>query len=185
MEAFMGTIMPVAFNYAPRGWLVCDGSSLPISQYSALFSLLGTYFGGDGVQTFKLPDLRGRTVLGWGNGPGLTPYTLGNAGGVENVTLSIQQMPMHTHVAVANVSDAQATLSTPSVGNSIAAPGTGGGRAPFVATNGFVAAAPNVALNQASVTNTAAGGNLNHENRQPFLAVTYIICVEGIYPSRP
>jgi microcystin-dependent protein len=185
MEAFMGMIMPVAFNYAPQGWLVCDGSTLSISQFSALYALLGTTYGGDGVTSFKLPDLRGRTVLGSGSGPGLSTYENGTAGGVESITLNIMQMPQHTHIAMANVSNAQASLTSPTAGSSIAAPGTGGGRAPFVATNGFAAAAPNVALNGGTVTNMPMGGSSPHENRQPYMALTYIICINGLWPARP
>jgi microcystin-dependent protein len=211
MDAFIGTILPVAFNFAPNGWFMCQGQLLPISQYQALYALLGTAYGGNGTSTFGLPSLQSRVPIGFGQGAGLSNYPLGQVGGVEGVTLLSTQMPMHNHAATAtnavsggvsgatlNVSNAQADTATPVAGSTIAAPGTGGGRSAFSAVNGFVASAPNTALNGGSISisstpiavnstiNVAqAGGGLSHENRQPFLAINYIICWSGIFPSRP
>ena len=98
MEPFIGQIMMVGFNFAPRGWALCDGSLLPINNNQALFSLLGTTYGGDGRTTFQLPDLRGRVPMHQGTGPGLPNHRIGEKGGVENVTLTVAQMPAHTHV---------------------------------------------------------------------------------------
>ena len=100
MEPFMGQIMQVGFSYAPRGWMTCQGQLLAIAQQSALFSLLGTTFGGNGQNTFGLPDARGRTFVGTGQGPGLQPYSMGQIGGIENTTLLMTNMPMHNHTAV-------------------------------------------------------------------------------------
>src|SRR3954470_8202393 len=101
-EAFIGEIRLFAGNFAPRGWQLCNGQTLPISQYSAVFSLLGTNYGGDGVTTFKLPDFRGRAPISSGQGPNLSSYQLGETGGTENVTILQTQMPAHVHAAVVN-----------------------------------------------------------------------------------
>jgi microcystin-dependent protein len=122
-EPFIGMIILVGFNFAPRGWAVCNGQLLPISQNTALFSLLGTTYGGNGQTTFALPDLRGRVPNGMGQGPGLSNYTIGQVGGVEGVTLTVNQMPAHTHVitpgglaATSRVKNAAGNRQTP-VGN--------------------------------------------------------------------
>ena len=101
-EAFVGEIRAFGFNFAPRSWAFCDGQLLPISQNQALFSLIGTFYGGDGRTTFQLPDLRGRAPIKYGNGPGLSSYQLGHRGGLEQVTLTQNQMPTHNHVATDN-----------------------------------------------------------------------------------
>src|SRR5271154_6802927 len=114
-QAFLGTIRLVGFNFAPVDWALCQGQLLPISQNSALFSLLGTYFGGDGVQNFALPDLRGRVAISQGQGPGLSNYTQGQPGGVETVTVSSAQVPTHTHTLMA-----AANVTAPNPGPSLA-----------------------------------------------------------------
>lgn len=193
METYMGTVMGWAPNFAPRGWAFCQGQILSIAQNSALFSLLGTTYGGNGQTTFALPDLRSRVPLGTGQGPGLSSYVLGQVSGTENVTLTIPEMPAHNHPAQTgnapvHVSAANADTSTPANGSSIAIPGTLDGRN-FTATLGFNSAAPDVTLNPAtsgpaSVTVGIAGGNLPHNNIQPYLALNFIICIEGIFPPR-
>jgi microcystin-dependent protein len=184
MDEIMGTIKLFAGNFAPRGYFQCNGALLPISQYSALFSILGTMYGGDGVQTFALPDFRGRVPVGIGQGPGLTAYAQGEKSGVEANTILTSNMPSHSHGAVLNVSAANADAAVPAAGLSIAVPGSGASRG-FVPTLGFNSATPNVALNPASVQVGVAGGSLPLNNIQPFLGMMYLICVEGVYPSRP
>jgi microcystin-dependent protein len=99
MDAFLGMVMAWPMDWAPRGWMLCDGSLLQVSQYMALYSLLGNKYGGDGVTTFALPDLRGRTMVGFGAGPGLTPRNIGDKDGAETVTLSVDSTPAHSHIA--------------------------------------------------------------------------------------
>lgn len=167
-EPFIGQLMLVPYNFTPRGWLPCDGRVLPIAQNTALFSLLGVTYGGDGQTTFKLPDLRGRTPVSVGQGPGLSGYNLGETGGVENVTLTANQMPMHNHrvAAASGASDS----STP--GNNYLSAG-----------DAYQTGNADVAMNQAMLT--PAGEGQPHENRPPFLAMQWMIATEGIYPSRP
>jgi microcystin-dependent protein len=193
MEAYMGTVMAWAPNFAPRGWMFCQGQTLSIAQYSALFALLGTTYGGNGQSTFALPNLASRVPLGAGAGPGLSPYSLGQQSGTESVTLNSGQMPAHNHtVEVTNspitVSSANADSAAPTNGSSIAAPGVASGR-DFTPTLGFNSADPDTTLNKATsgtpvVTVGIAGGNQPHENLQPYLALNFIICIEGIFPPR-
>ena len=171
-QPFVGQIIAVGFNFAPQGWALCDGSLLAISEYSTLFNLIGTTFGGDGQSTFGLPDLRGRAALGMGQGSGLQSYALGQSGGVESVALSSSQAGSHTHALAA-----AATATTPTPGPSVVL-GTPAAADPIYATAGAGAA-----LTSAAVAPTAGGG-LPHENRQPSLAVTYIISLFGIFPSQ-
>jgi len=170
-EPFLGEIRFVAFNFAPQGWAQCNGQLLSISQNQALFSLLGTTFGGDGLTTFALPDMRGRVPVATGQGTGLTNRNLGDKGGQERVTLTVAQMPAHRHTLLA--SSATANSKAPS-GNVLA--------------NSSTAAiynhdTPSVALEAASVT--SAGKGQSHENMQPFLGMTCIIALQGIFPPRP
>lgn len=166
-EPFLGQLMLVPYNFVPKGWAACSGQLLSISTNTALFSLLGTTYGGDGRVTFGLPDLRGRAPISVGQGPGLSNYTLGELGGVESVTLTAQQMPQHNHLVGANAGDANDT----SPQNSIPA-GQGA----------YQTGAANVTMNAGMVQ--TAGGNQPHENRPPFLAMQWIIALEGIFPSR-
>ena len=174
-EGFIGEVQMFAGNFAPRNWALCNGQLLPISQNTALFSILGTTYGGDGRTTFGLPDLRGRVVIhdGSGTGPGLSPYNLGQRGGTETVTLTQNQMPNHTHLDQVNaatpVDSGQETIN-PSA--SYWAQGTG-----YANTN-------NTQMSPTTVPLTSAGGSLPHSNIAPYNTVNYIICLYGIYPSR-
>ncbi len=168
-DPFIGEVMMFAGNFAPQGWADCNGQLMAINQNTALFSLLGTTYGGDGIQTFGLPDLRGRTPIHAGNGPGLSPRTLGELSGVESVTLLPSQIPSHTHTL-----RAAATASTGTPGNGVALATTSGAKVYRAATNP-------VAMGNGL---TAAGGNQPHANMQPYLGVRFIIAVEGIFPSR-
>lgn len=167
MEPFIGQILLFAGNFAPTGWALCNGQLLSIAQNSALFSILGTTYGGDGITTFGLPDLRGRVPMHWGNGPGLTPRTVGEQSGSESVTLLQTQVPAHTHTV--NASDVAADARNPA--NAILAQNAS-----------YTTSAPNTTMSASSLT--SVGGGQPHDNMQPFLAITFIIALEGIYPSR-
>lgn len=173
MTPFIGQIMLFAGNFAPRGWAMCDGQLLPIAQYSALFSILGTTYGGDGRTTFALPDLRGRVAIQQGRGPGLSAYQIGEKGGQETVTLTASQIPSHSHSLRA--SSSQGTFPPPA-NNSLAQFGDTASGGPYVNED------PNVTMHSGSIGN--AGGNMSHPNMQPFLTLTYVIALEGIFPSR-
>jgi microcystin-dependent protein len=191
MEAFLSTILIWPPNFAPTGWALCAGQLMSISQYTALFSLLGTTYGGDGVSTFGLPDLRGRIPVGAGQGRGLSSYNLGETGGVEGVTLTVNSLAAHTHTATPSGLSAKVPAVT-SIGTTnqaspsvtLAAP-VDAGRNPI---NIYSTATPNQSLASGSVTGSvsvaSAGGGQPHENRQPYLSVNYIIALQGIYPSR-
>lgn len=169
-DPFLGTIRLVGFNFAPYGWALCQGQAMQIAQNTALFSLLGTYFGGDGVQTFNLPDLRGRVAVGQGQGPGLANYDQGQAGGAETVALTTAQAPTHNHTMMA-----AANVTTPNPGPGMAL-GT-----PAAAVRVYGANAP-TQLAARSIGNFGSGNP--HENRQPYLGLNYIIALTGIFPSR-
>jgi microcystin-dependent protein len=173
-DCFLGQIQAVGFGYAPRGWALCQGQLMPIRQYQALFALLGTTYGGDGVTTFGLPDLRARVPIGTGTGPGLPSYTQGQKGGVEQVSLTVGQIPTHLH-------SVQGTLQA-------------GGGGEFNAPNGgylaagtlkeYSAGPANTTMQANSVTATLnISGNQPHENRPPFIAMNYAIALQGIFPS--
>lgn len=164
-EPFLAQIQIFSFDFAPRGWATCDGLLLPINQNQALFSILGTTYGGNGTTNFALPNLRGRTPLHFGTGPSLSPRSLGQVGGVENVTLIPSQMPAHTHTVSANT--AAPTLGSPA-GN-FWAQGT------YSATGGSPMAAGDVGN---------AGGNQPHTNLPPYLVLNFCIALTGIFPSR-
>jgi len=171
-EPFIGEIRMVGFNFAPRGWALCDGQLLAIAQNTALFSLLGTIYGGDGRTTFALPDLRGRVPIHAGNGPGLSNYPLGSRAGAETVTLTANQMPSHNHVANAA---GPAGNSNDAIGN-VWADDAG------VSSATYSSAAATGTMRSNAIGN--AGGNQSHENRQPYLAVNFVIALVGLYPSR-
>ena len=177
-EPFIGEIIMFAGNFAPRGWAFCNGQLLSIAQNTALFSILGTTYGGNGQTTFALPDLRGRVPLHSGNdsqGPGLSSYALGEQTGTESVTLLTTQMPAHTHVLAANTA---AGTATEPAGNYIAgvADANSGGLFPaFEATT-------NTTMGPLAIS--PAGGSQPHGNIQPILALNFIIATEGIFPSR-
>ena len=181
-EPFIGEIRLVGFDFAPRGWESCEGQLLSIHSNQTLFSLLGTTYGGDGVHTFALPDLRGRVPIGEGTGPGLTPYRLGERGGSETVTLTESQMPSHDHAASATT-----TLhGSDSAANSPSPNGTVPGNTGRSNLNQTESATVDRATDAASTTVTVqnAGGSQPHNNIQPYLGMRYVIATQGIYPSR-
>ncbi|WP_224240286.1 phage tail protein [Hyalangium gracile] len=173
-EPYIGEIRMFAGNFAPRGWAFCNGQLLSIAQNSALFSLLGTTYGGNGQTTFALPNLQGRVPMHWGTGPGLTPRTLGESSGSESVTLISTQMPAHTHSL--HASGTQGDQFTPE------------GHVPAMLINSTgqpenaYSATINTTMNAAAIG--AAGGNQPHNNMQPYQCVSFIIALQGIYPSR-
>lgn len=169
-EPFIGQIAMFAGNFAPRGWALCDGQLLPISQNTALFSILGTTYGGDGITTFGLPDLRGRFPLHPGSGPGLSTYDLGEKGGTESVALTASQMPSHTHQATARTT--AGTTSDPA------------GKVPAAGRNFHAdyAAGESALLASQAIGSTGAGQA--HTNIPPFQGINFIIALVGIYPSR-
>jgi microcystin-dependent protein len=175
-EPFVGQILLVGFNFAPVGWHFCDGTLLPIQQYAALFSLIGTYYGGNGTTNFALPDLRSRVPIGVGQGNGLSSYQMGQAAGVENVTLVASQMPLHNHLI--NADNAPATPVQPPANNYLAA-GTASGRPADIYSASLTSPST---LNPNAVS--SAGGNQPHTNIQPVLAMNYIIALQGVFPSR-
>lgn len=179
-EPFIGEIKIFAFNFAPRGYSFCAGQVISIAQNTALFSLLGTMYGGNGQTTFALPDLRGRVGVGQGQGPGLSNYAIGQVSGTENTTLTINNMPLHTHTAQANVNNAAAGVAVPVAGSSLAAAKDINGDN----TSIYTATAPNTALSAGSVTVGPAGGSTPFNNLQPYLALNYSIAMQGIFPSR-
>ncbi|MCO5945388.1 phage tail protein [Mucilaginibacter flavidus] len=180
MQADLAMVFMFAGNFAPRGFASCEGQIMSIAQNTALFSLLGTTYGGNGQSTFALPDLRGRTVVGQGQGPGLSPFVEGQLGGSEVVTLTTNQLPSHTHNLTAYAG--QGTTGVPSGATYLAAgPGTGSGpnatQLKTYATN-----APNVVMGAGSATSTGGGQPISI--RDPYLSMFYIITLEGIFPSR-
>jgi microcystin-dependent protein len=172
MEPFIGQIQAFGFSFAPRGWALCEGQLLPISQHSALFSLLGTTYGGDGRTTFGLPDLRGRASFQFGQGPGLSNHPIGQKGGAETVTLTAATMPTHTHVVTLKGTDAAASQSKPENNH--------------LASGNIYAPAGGGLVSLAGDASTAAetGGNGAHQNMPPFLAINFCIALEGVFPSR-
>ena len=186
MEEFLGIVKIFAGNFAPRGWMLCNGQIIGIAQYPAIFSLLGTTYGGNGQTTFALPDLRGRAPIGSGQGPGLSNYVLGETTGTENVSILINNMPAHNHIATStlslNASNAAATVATPVAGNALGA----GKDVNTDPVSMYTTSAPNIPLAGGTVTTTTAlnGGNIPISILQPTLAITYIICMEGVFPSR-
>ncbi|RFS15515.1 phage tail protein [Emticicia sp. C21] len=176
MEGYIAEIRMFAGNFAPRGWAFCQGQLLSIAQNTALFSLLGTTYGGNGQTTFGLPDLRGRVPIGTGQGPGLTSRNLGEVGGSETNTLLISQMPAHIHTL--NASANGPTINTAN-GNLLASQSrSNGGTMPNVY-------APNSgAVPMGGSAIGVAGGSQPVNNIQPYLGINFIICMEGIYPSR-
>ena len=167
-EPFMGEIRAFGFGKVPSGWASCDGQLLPIIQNQALYTLLGTTYGGDGKTSFALPDLRGRSPLGFGQGPGLSAYVMGQKGGSEKVSLQIGEIPKHFH---------QGELGTDAA--STASPG---GSLMAGAANYFNSGSFDATLNGKAIGMTGAGAG--HENMMPFLTLNYCICLQGIYPQR-
>jgi microcystin-dependent protein len=166
------------WNFAAAGWAFCNGQLMSISQNTALFSLLGTNYGGDGQTTFALPNLQGRVPVHQGAGSGLSPYIIGEVGGSENITLQIPQMPQHNHVM--GISNLPGAASDPT--NAILSQGNSGNARSPVAVADYVTTAVTGTLAPTSIT--AAGGSQPHGNIQPFLCLNFIIALQGIFPSR-
>ncbi len=184
-EGCLGEIRMFAGNFAPRDWAFCNGVLLFISQHPDLFSILGTTYGGDGRDTFGIPDLRGRFPMQPGNGPGLTTRFLGEKGGQENVTLSVNQMPAHVHSATTQVtseaSDREGTTSQPED----AIPAKSGSGDPDWAQENTANIELSDQMHSALTTIGSAGGGQSHDNMSPFSCVNFIICLQGINPPRP
>jgi len=173
-DPFVAEIRMFGGNFAPTGWALCNGQLMPISQNTALFSLLGTFYGGDGKSTFALPNLQGSSPLGQGQGPGLSLYDLGQQGGSQFVTLIDSEMPNHTHALRGNFN--QADLNDPSPQRSIARSNPGTLYQSDTASNLTA-----MALQTASF----AGGSQPHNNMSPYLTVTFMIALQGVFPARP
>ncbi|ABC32695.1 Microcystin-dependent protein [Hahella chejuensis KCTC 2396] len=176
-DSYIGEIRIFAATFAPRNWSFCDGQVLAASQQAALFSLLGSFYGGDGRTTFALPDMRGRLPLHFGQGPGLTPYAIGARVGVESVTVTMENMPPHTHTLMAS-NDAVTVDVSPS--NQVT--GVTDPAAPFYTTTGNITPLASEAVGY-------AGGAQNqqtspHSIMMPYLALNFIISLKGVYPSR-
>lgn len=165
-EPFLSEIRIMSFNYAPNGWALCGGQLLPINQNQALFSLLGTTYGGDGRVNFALPDLQGRTPIHMGAG-----HTLGERGGEQGHTLSIAELPTHTHVL--NASSTQASTNVPDTNSVLSASNP---------QNAYAAPSNPIAMSPQSIANT--GGSQAHLNMQPFLVLNFSIALQGIFPSQ-
>jgi microcystin-dependent protein len=170
-DPFVAEIRVLPFNFAPKGWANCDGQLMPISQNTALFSLLGTTYGGNGTSNFALPNLSGSFAMGAGQGAGLSLRSLGEIDGEATVSLLASEMPAHTHGLMAGITPA----STSPAGNVMAPTAAGGGN---------VYHAPGPTATMASTAISPAGGSQPHENRQPYLALTFCIALQGIYPAR-
>ncbi len=176
-EPYLSQIEAFPYNFAPQGWAFCAGQLLPINQNSALFALLGTTFGGDGQTTFALPDLRGRIAVGYGQGPGLSPYVLGQFGGEETHTLTVTETSAHNHLINADNNGTTGGSNTPGAAVTL---GSG-----YVSETGsppaniYSSAAPTIAMSSLGAT-----GGQPHENRMPYLALNYCIALQGVFPSQ-
>ncbi|MEO0469050.1 MAG: tail fiber protein [Bacteroidota bacterium] len=186
MNGYTGEIRLFAGNFAPRNWAFCDGTLMPVSQYTALFSILGTTYGGDGRTTFGLPNLQGRVAIHPGTGPGLSTYRAGQVGGSETNTISENQMPAHSHTGsgtyTPKATDEDGTTHEPAGAYFAKTQGTGAGDTIF---NKNADANTFMSTQNFSVNLDNTGGSESVENRQPVLALRYIVCLEGSYPSRP
>jgi microcystin-dependent protein len=178
-EPFLGQIQTFAFNFAPRGWTLCNGQVLAISQNTALFSLLGTTYGGNGQTTFQLPDLRGRLPMHWGQGPGLSDYTLGEVSGTQNQTLLVSNMPMHSHPL--NGTTAAATTATPT-GNLLATANGADSQGSPNTVQIYAPAPANTIMDPTSIG--LAGNSIPFSIMQPYLVISFCIALNGIFPSR-
>lgn len=195
VESYIGEIKAVAFDYVPTGWMFCDGRTLEVSKFQALYALLGTKYGGDGRSTFKLPDLRGRVAIGFGQAPGRDSYKVGDVGGVERVRLTEAQMPRHSHNAtlvdahvVIGCSTQTATSSVPTQNSVLAKSVVLEGRSESGENFIYNENTPNTNLSPSNITGSISvadsGGDQTHSNMQPYSAINYIIAVEGVWPER-
>lgn len=176
MEGYIAQIIMFAGNFAPRNWAFCQGQIISISQNTALFSLLGTTYGGNGQTNFALPDFRGRVAMGTGTGPGLSPRTLGQTGGTNTTTLTNANLPAHSHTVVVRVPVSDSTAnSTEADGKILATP-----------VSNIYTAATNASGNLGGVSATVgnAGGSQPFSNMQPYLGMNFVICMSGFFPSR-
>lgn len=191
-EAYIGEVRLFAGNFAPRNWAFCHGQLIAIRQNTALFSILGTTYGGDGINTFALPNFINHVGIGVGNGLGLSARVLGEKGGEKNVTLLTHEMPSHTHETELTgqpklkVSSSPATQTVPITGSSIAQPGflVNGSFAPTMGVN---LEEPTLELNaniDMKLRTQASGGSIPHNNMQPYIGMNYVICLYGIFPPR-
>jgi microcystin-dependent protein len=186
-EPYLGQILMFAGNFAPNGWALCNGQLLPIAQNAALFSILGTTYGGDGVTTFALPDLRGRVPVNQGTGPGLSPVTIGESAGSNNVSILVTNLPQHNHPIAAPCSNVAGTATTPvnnypavDAATAVVSPVTSHAT---VTVNAFAPAAT-AGQTMAPFVSGPAGGSVPLSIQQPYLAVSFIIALQGIFPSR-
>jgi len=171
-DPFVAEIRIFAGNFAPTGWALCNGQLLPISQNTALFSLVGTTYGGDGKSTFGLPNLQGSAPMFWGQGPGLTNRDIGESSGVQSVTLLSSEMPAHNHALMASTGPA----SSRAPADAALARSRNG--------NAYQTTADQNVASMAAQAVSPAGGSLPHNNMQPYLVLTFIIALQGIYPPR-
>jgi microcystin-dependent protein len=171
-EPFLGMIIIVPYNFAPRGWAFCNGQILPIAQNTALFSLLGTTFGGNGQTTFALPDLRGRFPNSAGQGPGLSNYDLGQQGGTESTTLTVNQMPGHGHVVATPCNTEDSTQTNPA------------NNFPATTSSNIYNSAATAGASMSNYPTGLAGGSQPFSLLSPYLTLNFCIALEGIFPSR-
>jgi microcystin-dependent protein len=171
-DPFVAEIRILACNFAPTGWAMCNGQLMPISQNTALFSLLGTMYGGDGKSTFALPNLQGSAPMFWGQGPGLSLYDQGQTGGSDTISLLSSEMPVHNHQASGASGSGPTSPAT-------AAWGAGAGRTPPPM---YASGSPNV--NMSANALGVAGGGLPHNNMQPYLVLNFCIAMQGVFPPR-
>lgn len=169
-DPFLGQILLVGFNFAPQGWAFCNGQTLSIQQNTALFALLGVTYGGNGQTTYNLPNFQSRVPIHFGQGTGLSPYSMGQVGGTENVTLTVPQLPAHTHSGAINASGGSGSDGSPT-GN-------------FLADGNQYTGSTNTQMSSNSVAVGATGNNQGHPNIQPYLCVNFIIALQGIFPTR-
>jgi microcystin-dependent protein len=179
-DPFLGEVRPWALNFAPRGWLMCAGQLLPINQFTALFSLLGTNYGGNGTTTFALPDLRSRVPMKYGQDRSGNNYVIGEQAGEESVTILLSQLPSHNHAFSGTASPAD--VKRPVSGSAYAQSTTAQSVSP--GDNFYAAGTSNVVSINPNSVQAYPGSGLPHENRQPFLAINWCIATTGIFPSR-
>jgi len=171
MDPFVAEIRMFGFNFAPKGWSFCDGQLLPLSQNTALFSLLGTTYGGNGKSNFALPNLQGNVAMHPGQGPGLSLHDLGETGGSQTVSLLESEIPSHSHALMANVLDiADTNVVSPTASLALSSGGT------------LYQSTPNAQLNPEALT--PVGGDMPHNNMQPYLVLNFCIALQGVFPPR-